>query len=118
MKNGFLIRLVCFICVPKCGNNLPCKIVGIRTIRIRMFDRAIRILIEVRHIPKLNRNLISLSTLDSKGFQGKQRLSCYHKGHKTFTQFYILQGSTIIGDTAVTTSSLADEEVTKTLAYE
>jgi hypothetical protein len=51
------------------GNNVACKIVGIGTIRIRMHDGIMRTLTNVRHIPDLKKNLISLGTLDSLGYK-------------------------------------------------
>ena len=50
-------------------NNASCKIVGIGTVRIKMFDGVIRTLGNVRHVPHLKRNMISLSILDSKGYK-------------------------------------------------
>ncbi|KAG8474295.1 hypothetical protein CXB51_034132 [Gossypium anomalum] len=50
------------------GNNASCKIVGVGTIKVKTFDGVVRTLSEVRHVPELKRNLISLSTLDLKGF--------------------------------------------------
>ena len=49
------------------GNNTMCKVVGLGTIRFKMFDGMIRELRDVRHIPDLKRNLISLGTLDQIG---------------------------------------------------
>ncbi|CAN1141484.1 Retrovirus-related Pol polyprotein from transposon TNT 1-94 [Linum perenne] len=51
------------------GDNSSCKVAGIRSVQIKMFDGAVRTLTDVRHIPDLKRNLISLSTLDSKGYK-------------------------------------------------
>jgi hypothetical protein len=51
------------------GNDVTCKIVGIGTIRIRMHDGIVRTLTNVRHIPNLKKNLISLGTLDSFGYK-------------------------------------------------
>ncbi|KAG8473125.1 hypothetical protein CXB51_035068 [Gossypium anomalum] len=48
------------------GNNALCKIIGVGTIKVYMFDGVVRTLSDVRHVPELKRNLISLSTLDSK----------------------------------------------------
>lgn len=45
------------------GNNSTCKIVGVGTIRIKMYDGVVRTLIGVRHNPNLKKNLISLGTL-------------------------------------------------------
>ena len=47
------------------GNNNVCKIVGMGFVKIEMFDGTIRTLCDVRHAPKLNRNLISSGMLDS-----------------------------------------------------
>ena len=51
------------------GNNASCKIAGIGTVRIKMFDGVVHTLGDVRHVPDLKRNLISLSTLDAKGYK-------------------------------------------------
>jgi hypothetical protein len=51
------------------GNNVAYKIVGIGTIRIRVHDGIVRTLTNVRHIPDLKKNLISLGTLDSLGYK-------------------------------------------------
>lgn len=50
------------------GNNKPCKIQGIRCVRFKFHDGIERIIQEVRFIPDLKRNLISLGELDRKGF--------------------------------------------------
>lgn len=49
------------------GNNKGCKVTSIGSIRIKMFDKVEKILKEVRYVPKLKRNLISLVILDLKG---------------------------------------------------
>ena len=49
------------------GNNSLCKVVGLGAIRLKMFDGVIRELSEVRHVPELKRNLISLGILDQMG---------------------------------------------------
>ena len=46
------------------GNNNACIVVGIGTIKIKMHDEIIRELINVRHVPELKRNLVSLGILD------------------------------------------------------
>ena len=51
------------------GNNVSCKVVGIGTVRIRIFDGVVRTLGDVRHVPDLKRNLKSLSPLDAKGYK-------------------------------------------------
>ena len=51
------------------GNDAPCKIVVIGSIKIKMHDGVVKTLTEVRHVRNLKKNLISLSTLDAKGYQ-------------------------------------------------
>ena len=51
------------------GNNASCKVAGFGTIRIRMFDGVVHTLGDVKHVPNLKRNLISLSTLNAKGYK-------------------------------------------------
>ena len=49
------------------GSNMNCSMVGIGTVAINMFDGMTRTLKEVRHVPDLKRNLISLGSLDESG---------------------------------------------------
>jgi hypothetical protein len=49
------------------GND-RCKAIGIDTIKVRMFDGVVKILTNVRYVPDLKKNMISLSTLDSLGY--------------------------------------------------
>jgi hypothetical protein len=51
------------------GNGIPCKTVGLGSIRIRMFDGIVRELAYVRYVPKIKSNLISLGVLDSYGYK-------------------------------------------------
>jgi hypothetical protein len=53
------------------GNDATCSIIGMGTIKIKMSDGVVRTLEEVRHIPNMIKNLISLRTLDSKGYSYK-----------------------------------------------
>lgn len=46
------------------GNDAPCDVVGIGTVKIRMFDGVVRVLGNVRHVPDIRHNLISLGYLD------------------------------------------------------
>ena len=50
------------------GNNQSCKIEGIDTISMKMFDGIVRTLKDVRYIPTLKRNLVSHGELDDIGF--------------------------------------------------
>ncbi|KAJ4972452.1 hypothetical protein NE237_005626 [Protea cynaroides] len=87
------------------GNNAVCKIVGIGTIRIKCHDEIVRTLTDVRHIPDLKKNLISLSTLDSIGcsytggggaLKVSKGLLVVMKGNNV-NNIYVLQGSTMTG---------------------
>jgi hypothetical protein len=50
------------------GDGSTCEIIGIGSIYIQVHDGSIKKLIDVRFVPKLKRNLISLSTLEAIGF--------------------------------------------------
>lgn len=91
------------------GNDKACKIKGIGVIRIRMYDGIDRILKDVRFVPELKRNLISLGTLDSNGYSfksenGQMKVT---KGSLVvmkalrINSLYLLIGNTIVGGTSV-----------------
>lgn len=50
------------------GNNATCPVIGISTVKIKMFDGVVRVLSNVRHVPDLRKNLISLGVLDDLGY--------------------------------------------------
>ena len=60
------------------GNQNACKIQGIGDITLKMHDGKIRLLIDVRFVPELKRNLISLGTLDEIGFSYNAKNGCLH----------------------------------------
>eukprot|EP01018_Ginkgo_biloba_P027656 Gb_41806 [translate_table: standard] len=91
------------------GNDVSCETVGIGSVKIRMFDGIVRTLTEVRHVPELKKNLISLGVLDSAGYKctcqgGVMKVS---KGilvvmkAKKIRNLYQLEGSTEINEAAV-----------------
>jgi hypothetical protein len=47
----------------------PCDIVGVGSVHIKAHDGMTRTLRNVRYIPGMSRNLISLSTFDAEGFK-------------------------------------------------
>jgi hypothetical protein len=51
------------------GNDTKCRVVGIGTIRFRIFDGIVCTLIDVRHVVVLKKNLISFKALDQKGYK-------------------------------------------------
>ena len=96
------------------SNDATCKVVGIGTIKIKMFDNVVRTLGEVRHVPKVKKNLISLETLDSNGYcynyeNGLMKVSkgtmVVMKGQKVKGNIYKLLGNTIVGGVAAVTES-------------
>ena len=103
------------------GNNASCKVAGIETVCIKMFDRVVCTLGDVKHVG-LKRNLISLSTLKEKGYKytgecGVLKISkgalVVMKGHQKTAMLYVLQGATITGDVAVASRSLLEDDITK-----
>ena len=108
------------------GNDAPCKIIGIGSVKIKMYDGVVRTLIEVRHVPKLKKNLISSSTLDAKGYRysgegGVLNVSkdvlVVLKGQLS-RGIYTLMGTTCIGEVAVATTLMVEEDIKKIMTYE
>ncbi|EOY07366.1 Adenine nucleotide alpha hydrolases-like superfamily protein [Theobroma cacao] len=50
------------------GNKSIVKVMGLVVVKIKMFDGVVRSLGGVAYVPKMHKNLISLSLLDSKGY--------------------------------------------------
>ena len=104
------------------GNNASCKKVGIGTVRIKMFDGVVRILGDFRHVPDLKRNLISLSTLDAKGYKYTSEVGVLKvskgavvvmKGHQKTAMLYVMRGSTVTGDSIIASRSLSKDDIMK-----
>lgn len=49
------------------GNNVMCKVVGIDNINLKLHDGSTYELKQVKHVPDLKRNLISLGMMDQIG---------------------------------------------------
>ena len=91
-------------------NNAVCSVLGIGDVRSSLHDGSSRVLSEVRYIPELKRNLISLGSLDSNDFSYKAHGGVLKvtkgslvvmKGEKK-NGLYVLNGSTVAGTTAMT----------------
>ncbi|KAK9185556.1 hypothetical protein WN943_025912 [Citrus x changshan-huyou] len=91
------------------GNNNVCKIVGVGSVKIEMFDGSVQTLSDVRHAPRLKRNLISLGMLDGMGYSFKSENSglkimkgteMVMKGVKK-NGLYVLEGSSVPGSVAM-----------------
>ncbi|PKA45980.1 Retrovirus-related Pol polyprotein from transposon TNT 1-94 [Apostasia shenzhenica] len=98
-------------------NNFECKSVGIGIIKIKIFDKVIRTLIEVSHIPDLRKDLIFLGTLDASGctftssddiIKMKKGALVVMKGEKIGSLCRLI-GKTITRDAAII-SSLDDDD--------
>ncbi|XP_070042459.1 uncharacterized protein [Nicotiana tomentosiformis] len=95
---------------------------GEGTIQVRMHDDVVRTLTDVRYVPELKKNLISLGTLESLGckFTGEggvlkifQSARLIMKAHRSGS-LYTLLGSTVIGSTTVSVSdNLSDFDCIK-----
>ena len=109
VQNGGTVRM---------GNNTPCQVIGMGTVKIKMFDGIVRTLTEVRHVPTMSRNLISLSTLDIKGYKysagdGVMKVTkgslVVMKGDLKAANLYLLRGSSFTANAVVA----PDSETTK-----
>jgi hypothetical protein len=92
------------------GDNTPCEAIGIESMKIRTRDGMTRTLTDVKHVPTMFRNLISLSTLDNMGYKyfALGRVLNVSKGSLVVMKvvmksanLYVLSGDTIIGTVAV-----------------
>ncbi|KAG8485483.1 hypothetical protein CXB51_021817 [Gossypium anomalum] len=121
-RDWFTTYKIMFEGVVLMENNASCKIIGVGTIKGKMFDEVVRTRSDVRHVPGLKRNFISFSTLNSKGYKytvesGVLKISkgstIVMKGQRKTAKLYVLQGSTVTGDTVVAFSSLSDDDITR-----
>ena len=47
-------------------NDAACQMIGICTVRTKMFDGMIRNLMDVRHVPQMKKNIILVGAVESK----------------------------------------------------
>ena len=98
------------------GDDHPCIMEGVGTIQIKIFDGMVRELKEVRYVPQLKRNLISVGALESLGLvvsikEGVLRMTKGSMGvlkADRRNNIYYLKGSTVTGQVAASTSSEED----------
>ena len=94
------------------GNNSMCKVVGIGTVSLRMFDGVVRELTQVRFVPKLKRNLISIGMLDQTGcvIKAEKDVLRVIKGSMVIMKglkqngMYVMDGHTVVREASVTDS--------------
>ena len=60
------------------GNNQSCCVQGIGDISFKVHDNRIKMLTNVRYVPRLKRNIISLGTLDELGYSYKAENEFMH----------------------------------------
>ena len=51
------------------GNNMICKVLGTGIVRIKMYDGIVRTLSNVRHMPDLRKNILSLGIFNSQRYK-------------------------------------------------
>uniref|UniRef100_A0A2N9J8T4 CCHC-type domain-containing protein n=1 Tax=Fagus sylvatica TaxID=28930 RepID=A0A2N9J8T4_FAGSY len=97
------------------------SVIGISTMKIKIFDGVVRVFEDVRHILDLRKNLISLGVLDDLGYSystkgGVMKITkgtlLVMKGRKV-NQLYRLIGNTVVGGAAVITSTKSSTDDTK-----
>ncbi|GKD16972.1 retrovirus-related pol polyprotein from transposon TNT 1-94 [Tanacetum coccineum] len=103
------------------GNDSICLVIGKGNIQVKMHDDVVRTITGVRHVPDLNRNLISLSTLEANGckYSGEGGVMKIFKGALVLMKaiqsggLYVLQGTVVYGTAGVATSkaSLGDSKL-------
>ena len=108
------------------GNDATCPVIRIGTVKIKIFDGVVRVLSNVRHVPDLRKNLISLGVLDYLGYSFSSKDGIMKiikgalmvmKGQKVST-LYRLIGNTIVGRVAVTILVESSTDDTKLWQYD
>ena len=103
------------------GNDAFRKIAGVGAVKNKMLNGTVIMLGDVKHVLDLKRNLVSLSTLDSKEYKYtgeggvlkvRKGALVMMKGHKRTANLYILQGTTVTGDGVVSSKSMTYGDVT------
>ncbi|KAG7558728.1 Integrase catalytic core [Arabidopsis thaliana x Arabidopsis arenosa] len=103
------------------ANSSISQVAGIGSIQIRTHDGRFCTLNDVRHVPSMEKNLISLNLLDSRGlkYSGGDRFLQVCQGSDVILKgvirgtLYILQGFTVIGSTNVASAEVHKEDMTK-----
>src|SRR3954464_2497412 len=102
------------------GNNAECRVVGIGSIRMRMFDGEVRTVANVRHVTEVSRNLLSLGALEARGcrFASANGTLKVRKGSRMvlkgerIANLYQVKGSVVVGDALPVTKKVDGGKVT------
>ena len=104
------------------ADDTPLTTYGIGSIRLKNQDGAIRILKGVRYVPNLSRNLISVGTLEEKGYEVSMKNGVFKmlsgekvvlEGIRMANRLYHYQGTTVIGMAATISSEEREIEATR-----
>ncbi|KAH9660266.1 hypothetical protein KPL70_024153 [Citrus sinensis] len=99
------------------GNNSICRIIGIGNVSLRLHDGSTRVINQVRHVPDLKGNLISLGMLDQIGCKIRiesgqlwvlNGSNLVMKGTRK-NGVYVLEGEVISGEAGVSERSTEDK---------
>ncbi|KAG8490008.1 hypothetical protein CXB51_015369 [Gossypium anomalum] len=93
--------------VVRMGNNSSSKVIGIGTVKIKMHDKTIKTLSDVRYVPDLRKNLISLSILDLKGC----KINIESSGIKVSRGALVLLKGKRIGSLYILEGSIVTDEI-------
>ncbi|TYK10877.1 Retrovirus-related Pol polyprotein from transposon TNT 1-94 [Cucumis melo var. makuwa] len=96
------------------GDNGTCDVKGTGSVQIATHDGMVRILTNVRYVPKLKRNLISLGELDRSGctIKSENGVMKVTKGSSVKLRgtlrhgLYVLEGTTVSGSAAIASGLL------------
>lgn len=94
------------------GNDNACRTRGIGSLRLKMHDGTIRQLKEVRYVPDLKKNLISLGALESNGYKITMEGGVLKVVRGAFLamrgirerNLYFLEAHTVLGRASISTS--------------
>ncbi|GMJ14768.1 hypothetical protein HRI_005146000 [Hibiscus trionum] len=98
-------------------NNHALEIVGVGTIKLKMYDGTIKVVRDVRHVKGLKKNLLSYGLLDNNASKIETRkgiMKVFHgalvvmKGEKIAANLYMLKGETLLEAEASVASCSSD----------
>jgi len=100
-------------------NDIACQMIGISTVRIKMFNGVVRDLTDVRYVSQVKKNIISVRTVESKGLKVtlENIILKVTKGSLVVMKgirdrnLYYLKDSIVTG--SLTSSVVSDEDATQ-----
>ncbi|KAA0067243.1 retrotransposon protein, putative, Ty1-copia sub-class [Cucumis melo var. makuwa] len=98
------------------GDNGTCDVKGTGSVQISTHDGMVRILTNVRYVPKLKRNLISLCELDRSGCTIKSEIGVMKVTKGSLVKLrgtlrhglYVLEGTTVSDSVAIASGKITD----------